>query len=68
MCTAQHLLMARSRESASRRNLPRKSPKQLLNEYKVLKRLRTQQLVADDLELDRSVYFELRAGRKVKCC
>jgi hypothetical protein len=37
----------------------------LLNEYKVLKRIRTHQLVADDLDLERSVYFELKGGRKV---
>jgi hypothetical protein len=43
----------------------RKTPAQLLNENKVKKRIRTQELVAEDLGLERSVYFDLKAGRKV---
>jgi hypothetical protein len=36
-----------------------------LTEYKVLKKIRTQELVAEDLGLERSVYFDLKAGKKV---
>ena len=53
------------RESAERRSSSRKSPAQLLTEYKVQKHIRTQELVAEDLGLERSVYFDLKAGRKV---
>ena len=35
------------------------------HEYKVLKPIRTHELVAVDLGLERSVYFDLKAGRKV---
>jgi hypothetical protein len=42
-----------------------KTPAQRLTEYKVLKKIRTQDLVAEALDLERSVYFELKAGRKV---
>jgi hypothetical protein len=50
-----------------RRTLPkaRKTPSERLTEYKVLKPIRTQELVAVDLGLERSVYFDLKAGRKV---
>ena len=43
----------------------RKSPSQRLIEYKILKKIRTHELVADDLGLERSVYFDLKRGRKV---
>lgn len=50
-----------------RRTLPkaRKTPSERLTEYKVLKPIRTHELVAVDLGLERSVYFDLKAGRKV---
>jgi hypothetical protein len=34
-------------------------------EYKVLNKIRTHDLVAEKLGLERSVYFDLKAGRKV---
>lgn len=43
----------------------RKTPSQLLMEYKVNKKIRTHELVADALGLERSVYFDLKAGRRV---
>ena len=43
----------------------RKAPAQLLTEYKVSKRIRTHELVAEDLGLERSVYFDLKAGKRV---
>lgn len=43
----------------------RKTPAQLLTEYKVSKRIRTHELVAEDLDLERSVYFDLKAGKRV---
>jgi hypothetical protein len=53
------------RRSEDSRAASRKTPSQLLTEYKVLKKLRTQELVAENLGLERSVYFDLKAGRKV---
>ena len=52
-------------DSARRGRSSRKSPEQLLIEYKVRNRIRTHDLVAEDLGLDRSVYFKLKGGRKV---
>ena len=52
-------------DAAGRRSSSRKSPEQLLIEYKVRKRIRTHDLVAEDLGLERSVYFKLKGGRKV---
>jgi len=43
----------------------RKPPDQLLTEYKVKEKLRTHEKVAERLGLERSVYFDLKAGRKV---
>ena len=42
-----------------------KTPSERLTEYKVSNKLRTHDLVAEKLGLERSVYFELKAGRKV---
>jgi hypothetical protein len=42
-----------------------KTPSERLTEYKVLKKIRTHELVAEGLGLERSVYFDLKAGRKV---
>ena len=47
------------------RAVSRKTPSERLTEYKVLKTIRTHELVAEALGLDRSVYFDLKAGRKV---
>jgi hypothetical protein len=47
------------------RAMPRKTPSQRLIEYKVVKKIRTHDLVAEALGLERSVYFDLKAGRKV---
>jgi hypothetical protein len=43
----------------------RKTPEQVILEYKVLNKIRTHELVAEKLGLERSVYFELKAGRRV---
>jgi len=43
----------------------RKTPEQVILEYKVLNKIRTHELVAEKLQLERSVYFEMKAGRKV---
>jgi hypothetical protein len=43
----------------------RKTPKQVILEYKVRNKIRTHELVAEKLGLERSVYFDLKAGRKV---
>jgi hypothetical protein len=51
------------RNSARRRSSSRNS--KLLTEYKVRKRIRTHDLVAEDLGLERSVYFSLKRGKKV---
>ena len=53
------------RRTENSRAMSRKTPSQRLTEYKVLKKIRTHELVADVLGLERSVYFELKAGRKV---
>jgi hypothetical protein len=43
----------------------RKTPQQVILKYKVLNKIRTHEQVADKLGLERSVYFELKAGRRV---
>jgi hypothetical protein len=43
----------------------RKTPSELLTEHKVKNRIKTHEKVAEALGLERSVYFDLKAGRKV---
>jgi hypothetical protein len=43
---------------------PRKSPSQLLTEFKVANKIGTHEKVAERLGLERSVYFDLKAGKK----
>jgi hypothetical protein len=60
------LLETPARAQSHRAALPsHKTPAQLLTEYKVAKKIRTHELVAESLGLDRSVYFDLKAGRRV---
>ena len=53
------------RRTEDSRAMSRKTPSRRLTEYKVLKKIRTHDVVAEALGLERSVYFDLKAGRKV---
>jgi len=43
---------------------PRKAPSEVLTGFKVTNKIRTQEEVAERLGLERSVYFDLKAGKK----
>jgi hypothetical protein len=60
------LLETPARTQSHRAALPsHKTPAQLLTGYKVAKKIRTHELVAESLGLERSVYFDLKASRRV---